>query len=59
MSGLLLKVGYADDGRMLAIAYEMSGEDTLVQDVEVVKDITEARIWFAKVSLEKPWIERQ
>lgn len=59
MSGLMLKVGYAVDGRMLAIAYEMSGEDTLVQDVEVVKDEAEARAWFEKVSVEKPWIERQ
>lgn len=59
MSALRLKIGFADDGRMLAIAYEESGEDIIVQDAEVVKDEEEAWAWFAVVSAQRPWIERQ
>lgn len=59
MSESILKIGYSYDGRMLAICYEIVGEDTIVQDVEVVKDEAEAREWFAKVSMEQPWVERQ
>ena len=53
-----LRIGRANDGRMLAIAYEVSGEDVIVLDVEVVKDETEASTWFEKVRVEKPWVNR-
>jgi hypothetical protein len=56
---LQLKLGLADDGRMLAIAYENSGEDIIVRDVEVVADEAEAGKWFTKIAVERPWVERQ
>ena len=59
MSNVQLQFGSTDDGRKLAIAFEMRGEDIVVLDVEVVGDKAEADEWFARVKLERPWEERQ
>ncbi len=56
---LKLKVGSAEDGRLLAIAFDEPLDDFItVLSVEVVKDKAAALAWFAEVSVTQPWIDR-
>lgn len=65
MSELVLSVGKARDGRLLAIVTTGGhpqinpNETTIVLAVEVVQSQEEANEWFEKAQIERPWITRQ
>ena len=61
--GLYLTTGRTDDGRLLAICSDgtpqLGHHPVTVLLLEVVKSVQEAREWFRRVRVERPWETRQ
>lgn len=61
--GLYLTVGRCDDGRMLAICSDGTQQrghtPVTILTIQVVATVAEARDWFKRVILERPWETRQ
>ncbi len=60
--GLYLTTGRTEDGRLIAICADgtpLLGHDPVtVLTLECVQSIREAKQWFKKVKLERPWETR-
>ena len=61
--GLYLTTGRTDDGRLLAICSDgtpqLGHKEIKVLTLEVVQSVKEARQWFRRVKIERPWETRQ
>lgn len=59
----VLNIGRDTKGRLLAVITDGSqkdgDEEIIVLSVEIVKDSTEAQVWFQKQMEEMPWMQRQ